>query len=144
MRNIRTSIFKAIALYVWDGLIASQGVVAIITLFIIVFVASPRILIPFFKKNKDLARQRALRTAVYLLATIVTFFTIFLNCKLAAQRADELIKVCNSYNEEYGKFPGKLEDLVPEFIPKIPLAKFALPTISLNTPQLPINMILCI
>jgi len=56
----------------------------------------------------------------------MVFVSTTLNNQLALHRAEKLIQACNSYKAEYKQYPDELEELVPEFISRVPSAKFAL------------------
>jgi hypothetical protein len=45
---------------------------------------------------------------------------------MADRRAIELGKACLAYHARYQHYPQHLEELVPEFLPSVPVAKYTL------------------
>jgi hypothetical protein len=48
------------------------------------------------------------------------------NMALARARARHLVDVCERYKAEQGRYPDRLEDLVPRYLSSVPLAKLSL------------------
>lgn len=42
----------------------------------------------------------------------------------ARRNADTLIAACRAFQARHGRFPGALEELVPDFLPALPPAKY--------------------
>ncbi len=122
--EVSGSIFTAAFLYVFDALVLGQGGIAGLTFFVLVFVLIPRT----FRARRDPAslKQHAAKVAIYGVMVVATFATISFDNHLAHQRATELIAACNQYYAQYKKYPDTLQDLVPEFVPEIPAAKYSL------------------
>ena len=57
---------------------------------------------------------------------LIRYSFVFRVKKIARSRAEILIATCERYKEKNNKYPGKLSDLVPDFIKKIPVAKYTL------------------
>ena len=49
-----------------------------------------------------------------------------INNRLAKYKANVLIEACEKYKEETKTYPQELSDLVPNYINKIPVAKYTL------------------
>jgi len=45
----------------------------------------------------------------------------------ARRNAEVLIAACRAYQAKHGRLPGSLEQLVPDFLPELPPAKFSDP-----------------
>ena len=73
-----------------------------------------------------LARSRALRAALYLLLGVATLATTRLHVATAESRAAIVIDACRAFERAHGVLPDRLEDLVPEFLPAVPRAKYTL------------------
>ena len=56
--------------------------------------------------------------------TAVTFIIIMLNIYHANKQAEVLISIINKYQFKYKKYPQSLSDMTPEYISKIPNAKY--------------------
>ncbi|NQT32641.1 MAG: hypothetical protein HQ594_03095 [Candidatus Omnitrophica bacterium] len=126
MKKYTRSISIAVFICFIDSFVYSQGGIALLTVIIAMVILIPKILIALVKKNSQLCKQRIVIAGIYLLMAIMVFTAISMNNKLASKRADRLILACNSYKEKYQKYPDTLENLVPEFISRVPKAKFAL------------------
>ncbi|MFH1578036.1 MAG: hypothetical protein ABIC18_03085 [Candidatus Omnitrophota bacterium] len=126
MKKFRRSIIFAALLYIVDAGIYSQGGITLIAVLIIILVLVPKILIAFFRKNKGLFKERMITAGIYLLVLVIVFASNGLNNRLAFKRAKRIIQASNEYKAKYAGYPDKLQDLVPEFIAKVPLAKLAL------------------
>jgi len=69
----------------------------------------------------------ALRIAVvYAILTAATLWWIQFNWKTAQHRAGPLIVACENFRVAKGRYPASLDELVPEFMPTIPNAKYTL------------------
>jgi len=78
------------------------------------------------KKNLSTIQINGLAKAgVFTLLFAVTFVTLKADNKVARSRAETLIAACNSYKQDNGEYPKKLEDLVPEYIDKVPTSKYS-------------------
>ena len=54
------------------------------------------------------------------------FLANYANNQLAKNRAQNLIAAVEKHQQATGKYPATLDDLVPTYIPSVPLAKYAL------------------
>ncbi|MDO8804320.1 MAG: hypothetical protein Q7R35_07810 [Elusimicrobiota bacterium] len=108
---------------VFDDFIMSQGIIAMLCAVPALFALLPGTIISAFRAPRPTpARAAAAGLGVLLVLSLLAFVPV--NNILARRRARELITACNKYKESHGDFPEKLQDLVPEFIPKIPRAKY--------------------
>lgn len=123
MKYILINFFVAIFLYFVDTFYFNQGIISILTGVVIISVFVILTVVALIRRNKKLAMNRLAVIVIYILMIFAVSASIkFLN-QLALSRANILIKACNDYNVKYEKFPDKLEELVPKFIPSIPSAK---------------------
>ncbi len=74
--------------------------------------------------NRPLFKKRLVIIGIYFLMVILIFASNFINNSIAKRRAELLITACNKYKSLNGEYPEKLSDLVPEFLSKIPYAKY--------------------
>lgn len=120
--KIRIGAF-ALILFCFDSLILSSGIIAAAILVVMIY--------RFFKLL--LARQinliqksQLIAAGVYSLAAVLIFAVNAVNRKIAENRADLLISACEKYKARYGEYPQRLTDIVPEFVEKVPSAKYTL------------------
>ena len=78
------------------------------------------------RRASSLARSRVLRAALYLVLGAATLATTRLNAAIAETRAARVIAACRVFELRHGALPNRLEDLVPEFLPAVPRAKYTL------------------
>jgi hypothetical protein len=78
------------------------------------------------RSNRRIARLRAAKAGIYLLAAISIFVTLGLQNSMADRRAVKLGDACLAYRTKYHHYPKNLEALVPEFIPSVPVARYGL------------------
>jgi len=126
MKKIRRSIIFATFIYFIDALVYSQGGIAFIVALIAVLGGGTKALIALLKKDKALSKERLIRAGIYIFMAVMVFISVNLNNRLAVHRANQLIKACNSYYTKHQSYPDKLEDLAPDFITEVPLAKYSL------------------
>jgi hypothetical protein len=72
------------------------------------------------------ARSRALRASLYLMLGVAAFATTRFHQATAEAHAARVIDACRAFDARHGKLPNRLVDLVPEFLPAVPRAKFTL------------------
>lgn len=73
-----------------------------------------------------LARSRALRAGMYLFLGAATLATMRLHAATAESHAAVVIEACRAFERSHGTLPARLEELVPEFLPSVPRAKYTL------------------
>lgn len=113
-------------IYLIDAFVFGQGGVAFFASLIVWLCSFVGMLISLFTRNREMRRHHALRAGIYFLMLICVVITVATQNGLAQGRAEKLVQACQAYKVKYNKFPDRLEELVPEFIPKIPPAKYTL------------------
>jgi hypothetical protein len=120
-RGIRLSIIGACLLLAWDaGLTGS---------FLLSFIACPIWFIVSVIKN---AIQRPgwglalTRIAFPPLILWLVMANDSFQRKIAEENAPCIITACEQYHTDNGKYPKALVDLVPQYLPSVPLAKYCL------------------
>jgi hypothetical protein len=106
-----------------DAFVMQQGLISIILLLLCVFWMAPSVLMA--RKDKSLARFRAGRVAAYFLAAIAALGIIRLNNSLAERRAEVVVAAVRQYQQKNGRYPQRLEEVTPEFLPAIPRARYS-------------------
>lgn len=90
----------------------------------LLFISLPR---TFLTKKYVTVRPQRLRTiAIYLTAVILVFALNAMNNRLAQARAETLIEAVKTFHTKNQRYPGSLEELVPDFVDQVPLAKYTL------------------
>jgi hypothetical protein len=125
-RALRRNIIVAACIFVFDGLILGQGVIGVFVFLVAFLGGTIRILSAVRRKDRILVRFHAARTGVYFLMAVAIVATIYVNNRIARHQADRVIAACRQFETKYHRFPDRLQELVPEFLPGIPRAKYTL------------------
>jgi hypothetical protein len=121
---MRRTIIIATILFILDVFIFNQGTIALITLLIALPVMIVKALLCW--KNKPLLKKRFVACGIYLIMAILILTSNAINNQIAKSRAEKLITACGKYKDRNNKYPENLSDLAPDFIKKIPVAKYTL------------------
>lgn len=125
MKRYPTTILIAVGIFVCDAFVLNQGVVAVFVILLTLFVFLPRALWAL-RISRAIYLERLTRAGIYLLAAVAVFASNALQNRMADRRSIELGNACLAYRAKYQHYPQHLEELVPEFIPSVPLAKYTL------------------
>ncbi len=121
----RGSIWIAGALVVLDGVFLGQGIISMLFGAVLVFIYLPALLIWFLlKKNRADVMFGLQKFGIYLLAVGLAVGLVWGNNRIALSRSQDLIAAIHAYHAKHGQYPKKLDQLVPEFIDRVPEAKY--------------------
>jgi hypothetical protein len=123
---LRPTIIIAGCLYLFDGLVVGQGVIGVFVFVVALLAGGVRMLMAVHKKDQAQVRLRAARIAVYFLMAVAILATIYINNRIAAYQAERVIAACRQFETKNHRFPDRLPELVPEFLPSVPRAKYTL------------------
>lgn len=119
--RLRTWLVVSILILV-DGLWLGQGgLSALVLLWQIVF-GVPRWLLT---RDPALKSFRLRLVAIYIIAATATLAFVALDIRIAASRAQSVVQALQTYNARHGRYPERLEELVPETLPVLPRARLA-------------------
>ena len=114
------------ALYCLDALVLGLGFVAFGLLLVSLALVAKWLLLRATPSGAT-AQHRTARLALSLtLCAVAIMVTINLNNQLARERANRLVAAIDHYRAIAGRYPQRLEDLVPTYIDAVPRAKFTL------------------
>lgn len=83
------------------------------------------VIIVVIKLTKIKMFERTWTKAVVFAIVFIAMITVStVKLLMIKSSADHLITCCESYKQKYGKYPEKLTDIVPEFIDRIPPARY--------------------
>ena len=122
--SLRKTVFGAALLFVFDAVVASQGSFSVFVLLFALFWTLPAA--ANAHKNAVLSRFRLRKAAILILAALAVIGTVRFNDAMAERRSVQLIRAAEQYKAKVGQYPKRLQDLAPEFIPGVPLAKYCL------------------
>ena len=123
--NLRRTTIIAAVLYVVDAFVLSLPFFALVLFAVVLFYFLPATLWAL-RSDRHVARLRAAKAGVYLLAAMSIVATIGLQNRMADRRAVRLGDACLAYRAKYHRYPKDLEGLVPEFISSVPVARYGL------------------
>ena len=106
-----------------DAFWLNQGLIAGVTAAYLVLLRLPWSFLPRFATVRK-ARLRNL--AIYLAAAASLLVLNGANNGIAKNRADALVSAVKAYHAKYQRYPGSLDELVPEFATHVPRAKYTL------------------
>lgn len=95
-----------------------QGFIAFLFAAFLILGYLPRSLIA--KKYSSCRKERLIRLAIYLSAVAMVLGLRIFNTSLAKGRAEQIITAAENYKVANGKYPDRLDQLVPQFIPEVP------------------------
>jgi len=122
--SIRDSWRFAALLFAIDGICLGQFGFAALLFGWTVLVRIPMIALAW--KDRPLRNFRIKKVALYLLAVVGIMVLFIFNRQVGTQRAEELVKAVEAYSAKHGQFPQNLEQVVPEFMSAIPVARYTL------------------
>lgn len=95
-----------------------QGVIAFLLGVFLVLVYLPRSL--WARKYAACRRERLQRLAIYLAAIAAVIGLRIVNTGIGKQRADAVVAAVERFHAREGKYPERLDQLVPDFLPEVP------------------------
>ncbi|MFZ3073041.1 MAG: hypothetical protein WA162_07340 [Thermodesulfobacteriota bacterium] len=123
-KSLKWVFLSAGALVIFDALFLNQGVISALIGAWMLLVAIPRAV--FSTKVPELKRYRLRRAAVFIGAMAMVFVFNWANNQIARKRAETLIAAVKAFNQKHQRYPAKLEELAPDFIDRVPIAKYTL------------------
>ena len=78
----------------------------------------------YFLKKKERGINLIKKSGVFLILCMLLMGYSKVNHYIAKGRAEKIVSVCQEYKAKNGVYPTSLKDLVPDFIVKIPRAKY--------------------
>lgn len=71
-------------------------------------------------------RQAVVRVLVPLLTLGVVLLNNNLQCKIAEANAPRIVSACDKFHAAHGRYPENLNELVPDYLPSVPRAKYCI------------------
>jgi len=115
----------AVALFVLDAFVLNQGFVAFCLILVTVFVFLPRALW-VRRRDRRLYELRLAKAGIYLMTAIAVFGSNALQNRIADRRAILIGNACLAFHLKHQRYPLRLDELVPEFLPSVPIAKYTI------------------
>lgn len=107
-----------------DALIFGQGLIGFILCLLGVLSFLPRALAVY--RERPLFSVRLGKASVVLVSGAAAIASIFYGNQLTEERANTIVAAVEQYNAKNGRYPERLSDLAPEFLPAVPAPRFAM------------------
>jgi hypothetical protein len=121
--SVPKALLTGVLLIAFDAFILNQGGIAALVIAWALIVRLP--LIMFRDKYKTTRRKHLVCQGIYVSAALLVFVANHLNNRLAQQRGEVVVSAIYAFHSAHQRYPNTLEELVPEQLPKVPLAKYA-------------------
>ena len=121
--KLLTTVILATSWFALDGFVFQQGIISAILILLCVLWMAPSAFLA--RKDQLLLRFRSRRAAAYFLAALAALGVIRANGYLAQRRAEIVVAAVRKYREKHGQYPQQLQEVTPEFLPSIPLARYS-------------------
>jgi len=79
-----------------------------------------------FQAKKERWQVVVANVLVPIAVVVATWSLIIGNAAMAKGKAKRIISACERYAKDHGRYPKKLDDLVPKYIRDIPVARFTI------------------
>ena len=122
-KSLGKSSLIAAALFVFDAYMLNQGLIAFCLIFLTALVFLPRALW-VRRTDRRLYERRLAKAGIYLLAAIAIIVCNSWQNRMADRRAIRIGNACLAFHAKYQRYPNRLQELVPEFLPAVPVAKY--------------------
>jgi hypothetical protein len=123
-RSLRRALLLASLLIFLDAFYVNSGAIALLVGLWVLVIGLPRTFLA--KKFVAVRRQRLRDIAIYIAAVILVFVFNAANNNIAKRRADVLVSAVKAFHTKNQRYPQSLEELVPDYVERIPLAKYTL------------------
>jgi hypothetical protein len=107
-----------------DGLWMGQVQISLVAFVSGMTAQSLLALVALTRHSARLAGRRVAAAGLYLTAAVAAFSWVAFNQATARERAFQVISACNAYRAAHGALPERLDQLVPNYLPRVPRAKF--------------------
>lgn len=124
-RSHRRTMLIAAALVLVDGILLGQGFISMFFGAGLILLWVPCLLIwSLIRKDRAGLTFRLRNIGIYVIAIALVFGCVLVNNSVARSRADDLIVAVKAFYTKYHHYPENLDQLVPEFIDKVPRPKY--------------------
>lgn len=123
----RSLAFVVIATLIWaiiDSFLFAQGVISLVLCIVGVLYFLPRAIAA--RRDRTRFKLRLSKAAITTVAGLTALGIIVYGNVIARERAEKLIAAVEQFHAKHGRYPKRLEEIVPAFITHIPVAKYVL------------------
>lgn len=123
----RSLAFVVITVLSWaiiDSFLFGQGVISVVLCIAGVLYFLPRAIA--VRRDETRFKLRLSKAIITTVAGLAAMGIIVYGNVMARERAEKLIAAIEQYHAKHGRYPKRLEEVAPVFIPEIPVAKYVL------------------
>jgi hypothetical protein len=120
--SLKRALILGALLILLDAFVVNQGAIAALVGLWLLVVSLPRTFLT--KKFKGVRGPRLRNITIYGAAVLLVFALNAANNGIAQNRAEAMVSAVKAYHAENQRYPNTLEELVPGFLERVPLAKY--------------------
>lgn len=124
-RSLMFVLIAALAWGIFDAFMIGLGLISII-LFIVGISFFLHAITLVSQKNCVGFKLRLYKAVITSFAGFASFGVIYYGKIIAPENAEKIISAVQQFQIKKGHYPNRLEEIVPEFIPEIPIANYSL------------------
>ena len=124
-KHIAWTILSCSILYFFDAIYTGLPVFGIFLCLIMILMNFITVL-RLWRRDRINAIKSVVKLMMFSLTVGAIFGTFFLNEHIGNTNSKLIIKAAENYKTKHGVYPGRLEDLVPTFLSKVPRSSFRL------------------
>lgn len=125
-RPVIRAVLVGFVLFALDAIGIGQGFWTVLVGFVAIVVHSVLAGLKISAGELRRGRLHLAAVGVYALTVVLVWTYILTDRSMASRRADALIAACHAYEAKYGRYPDRLEELVPGFVERVPRARHVL------------------
>jgi len=123
--RFRGHLAAIVALYVFDALMFDQGFLTAVVALVMLLPGALHVGLGLFE-DRARARHGFRMIAGYVAVAVAVIATVRINEGIARARGERIVAALELYKAKHGAYPERLQELVPEYLPAVPLAKYNL------------------
>ena len=122
----RSLIFVIVVASIWGmiAIVLGQPSISMILCVVGILYLLPRAIVA--RQDKALLKLRLSKAAITSVAGIAAMGMLVYGDSIASERADKLVVAVEQFRAKHGRYPVRLEEIVPEFISEIPQPNYVL------------------
>lgn len=121
----KAALIVGMALVVIDGFVLYQGILTLLFVFGLALGALPRLLL---QQDREARVDRLRNLGIYACAVVLVFVINEWNVTVSRERADAVVKAVHQFHDRHQRYPDRLTELVPEFLPELPVVRYSIPS----------------
>ena len=121
--SVPAAFLTGVLLIAFDAFVLNQGAISVLVIAWALIIRLPFIM--FRDKYKTTRKKQLVCQGIYIGAAVLVLVANHLNNRLAQHRGEVVVSAIYAFHSAHQRYPNTLEELVPEQLPKVPVAKYA-------------------